>query len=149
MNIRKANLFDLDIIVNFNINLAKETESKELNFDTVKKGVLKILEGKINGEYFVCEVNKKVVGQIMILFEWSDWKNGEFIWIQSVYVDKDYRKQGVFKKLYNHIEEYLYSNDRFVGLRLYVDIDNNKAKKTYESLGMYKNNYDMYEYLKE
>ncbi len=148
MNIRKANLSDLDSIVKFNMNLAEETESKILDVDIVKQGVIKVLKGEVQGKYFVCEIDEIIVGQMMILYEWSDWRNGEFIWIQSVYVDKNYRNLGVFKKLFNHIKEYCDNGKNFVGLRLYVEKNNNRAKSVYSSLGMYENDYDMYEYVK-
>ena len=148
MNIRKANLNDLDFIVKFNMNLAEETESKTLDINIVKQGVLKVLKEEVQGKYFVCEIDGIIVGQMMILYEWSDWRNGEFIWIQSVYVDKNYRNLGVFKKLFNHIKEYCDNGKNFVGLRLYVEKNNNRAKSVYSSLGMYENDYDMYEYVK-
>lgn len=148
MNIRKANLNDLDFIVKFNMNLAEETESKTLDINIVKQGVLKVLKEEVQGKYFVCEIDEIIVGQMMILYEWSDWRNGEFIWIQSVYVDKNYRNLGVFKKLFNHIKEYCDNGKNFVGLRLYVEKNNNRAKSVYSSLGMYENDYDMYEYVK-
>lgn len=148
MNIRKANLNDLDSIVKFNMNLAEETESKTLDINIVKQGVLKVLKGEVQGKYFVCEIDGIIVGQMMILYEWSDWRNGEFIWIQSVYVDKNYRNLGVFKKLFNHVKEYCDNGKNFVGLRLYVEKNNNRAKSVYSSLGMYENDYDMYEYVK-
>lgn len=148
MNIRKANLNDLDFIVKFNMNLAEETESKTLDINIVKQGVLKVLKEEVQGKYFVCEIDGTIVGQMMILYEWSDWRNGEFIWIQSVYVDKNYRNLGVFKKLFNHVKEYCDNGENFVGLRLYVEKNNNRAKSVYSSLGMYENYYDMYEYVK-
>lgn len=148
MNIREAIPNDLDVIVKFNMNLAKETESKVLSEDNLKKGVLKVINGEIQGKYFVCEINNLIVGQMMILYEWSDWRNGNFIWIQSVYVDKEYRKHGVFKMLFNHVKDYCYSGENFIGLRLYVEKNNDRAQKVYSSLGMYKNDYDMYEFLK-
>lgn len=148
MIIRKAKVSDLDKIVEFNLNLAMETENKKLNADILSKGVRKILDGHIRAEYFVCEINGIVVGQMMIVFEWSDWRNGEFIWIQSVYVDRDYRKMGVFKKLFDNVKSYLESNESFIGMRLYVEKNNRTAKMVYESMGMYENEYNMYEYIK-
>lgn len=148
MNIREAIVNDLNTIVKFNMNLAEETESKILNMEKLRKGILKVINGEVQGKYFVCEINNLIVGQMMILYEWSDWRNGEFIWIQSVYVDKEYRKHGVFKMLFNHVKDYCNSREDFIGLRLYVEKNNDRAKKVYSSLGMYKNDYDMYEYLK-
>ena len=148
MKIRKGTTNDLNCIVNFTLNLAKETESKELNKEVVKKGVLKILEGEIQGEYFVCEINGEIAGQIMILYEWSDWRNGYFIWIQSVYVDSKYRNKGVFKTMFDHIKDFCSSNSEFLGLRLYVDKNNKNAMEAYSKAGMYESNYKFYQYMK-
>lgn len=148
MFIRKATLNDLDRLVEFNMNLAYETENKTLDKDVLRQGVARVLEGKVQGKYFVCEIDGVVVGQMMVLYEWSDWRNGEFIWIQSVYVDKNYRKYGVFKSLFNEVKTYCESKDRFIGLRLYVEENNQRAKAVYSAMGMHPNQYDMYEYMK-
>ena len=148
MIIRKAEIKDLDRIVEFNYNLAFETEDKALDKNILTKGVKALLEDKSKGVYHVCEVNGEVVGQIMYTYEWSDWRNGLFIWVQSVYVDKEYRGQGVFKRLYNHITEMCDKDENICGIRLYVEFENQNAQKTYESLGMEKCNYYMYEYEK-
>lgn len=148
MIIRKAEIKDLDRIVEFNYNLAFETEDKALDKNILTKGVKALLEDKSKGVYHVCEVNGEVVGQIMYTYEWSDWRNGLFIWVQSVYVDKEYRGQGVFKRLYNHIKEMCDKDENICGIRLYVEFENQNAQKTYESLGMEKCNYYMYEYEK-
>lgn len=148
MIIRKAELRDLDRIVEFNYNLAFETEDKRLDKNILNKGVKSLLEDRSKGVYHVCEVNGDVVGQIMYTYEWSDWRNGLFIWVQSVYVDKEYRGKGVFKRLYNHIKEMCDNDENICGIRLYVEFENQNAQKTYESLGMEKCNYYMYEYEK-
>lgn len=148
MIIRKAQIKDLDRIVEFNYNLAFETEDKKLDKNILNKGVKALLEDKSKGVYHVCEVNGEVVGQIMYTYEWSDWRNGLFIWVQSVYVDKEHRGQGVFKGLYNYIKEMCDIDENICGIRLYVEFENQSAQKTYESLGMRKCNYYMYEYEK-
>ena len=148
MIIRKAEIKDLDRIVEFNYNLAFETEDKALDKNILNKGVKALLEDKSKGVYHVCEVNGEVVGQIMYTYEWSDWRNGLFIWVQSVYVDKEYRGQGVFKRLYNHIKEMCDRDENICGIRLYVEFENQSAQKTYEYLGMERCNYYMYEYEK-
>ena len=139
MIIRKAELNDLERIVEFNYNLAFETEDKLLDKNILYKGVKALLEDKSKGVYHVCEVNGEVVGQIMYTYEWSDWRNGLFIWVQSVYVDKEYRGKGVFKGLYNHVKEMCDKDENICGI---------SAQKTYESLGMERCNYYMYEYEK-
>lgn len=147
MIIRKANEDDIEVIAEYNYNLAYETENKELDKDTLLKGVKSIIDDESKGVYYVCVIDNKVVGQIMYTYEWSDWRNGTFIWVQSVYVHKDYRGKGVFKSLYKHIKS-ICDNDEnnFVGIRLYVEKENYTAQKTYKSLGMNECNYYMYEY---
>lgn len=148
MIIRKAEIKDLDRIVEFNYNLAFETEDKILDKNILRNGVKSLLEDKSKGVYHVCQIDDKIVGQIMYTYEWSDWRNGLFIWVQSVYVDKEYRGQGVFKRLYSHIKEICDKDESVCGIRLYVEFENKGAQKTYESLGMERCNYYMYEYEK-
>ena len=148
MKIRKAEENDFEIIAEYNYNLAYETEDKKLDKDILIKGVKKILSDETKGIYHVCEVDGKVVGQIMYTYEWSDWRNGTFIWVQSVYVHKDYRGKGIFKALYNKVKEICDSSDEYVGIRLYVERENYNAQKTYQKIGMSECNYYMYEYEK-
>ena len=148
MNIRKALNKDIDVIARYNYNLAYETENKILDMNILTKGVEAIIKDENKGIYHVCEINGEVVGQIMYTFEWSDWRNGTFIWVQSVYVNKEYRGKGVFKALYNKVKEICDSNNEYVGIRLYVEKENYTAQKTYRSLGMEECNYFMYEYEK-
>ena len=148
MKIRKADKNDFEIIAEYNYNLAYETEDKKLDKDILIKGVKKILSDETKGIYHVCEVDGKVVGQIMYTYEWSDWRNGTFIWVQSVYVHKDYRGKGIFKALYNKVKEICDSSDEYVGIRLYVERENYNAQKTYQKIGMSECNYYMYEYEK-
>lgn len=148
MSIRRANLNDLEKIVEFNYNLAYETEDKELNKKVLSRGVEALLTDDSKGVYHVYEIDGKVVGQIMYTYEWSDWRNGLFIWVQSVYVDKEHRGKGIFKSLYNHIKSMCDNDENICGIRLYVEVENLTAQKTYEALGMEKCNYYMYEYEK-
>lgn len=148
MKIRKADKNDFEIIAEYNYNLAYETEDKKLDKDILIKGVKRILSDETKGIYHVCEVDGKVVGQIMYTYEWSDWRNGTFIWVQSVYVHKDYRGKGIFKALYNKVKEICDSSDEYVGIRLYVERENYNAQKTYQKIGMSECNYYMYEYEK-
>ncbi|WP_069999633.1 GNAT family N-acetyltransferase [Cellulosilyticum sp. I15G10I2] len=148
MKIRKATLDDFEIIAEYNYRLAKETEDKELDRECLIGGVKALLEDESKGVYHVCEVEGTVVGQIMYTYEWSDWRNGFFLWIQSVYVDANYRKQGVFKALYDYIKKMCDTNEQVIGLRLYVEKENQIAQKTYQNLGMDECGYLMYEYEK-
>jgi len=97
------------------------------------------------GFYFLAESNSVVVGQLMVTHEWSDWRNGVFWWIQSVYVEKDARGTGVFKALFDHIHALAKSSADVCGLRLYVEKKNTRAKQTYERLAMHSSHYEMYE----
>lgn len=148
MIIRRATQNDLEVIAQYNFNLAYETEDKELDKEILMKGVNRIITDETKGKYYVCEVDGKVVGQIMYTYEWSDWRNGTFIWVQSVYVHKDYRGRGIFKGLYNKVKEICDSGSEYVGIRLYVEKENYSAQKTYGKIGMTECNYYMYEYEK-
>ena len=144
--IRKAKIEDLETVVKFNYNLAKETEDKELDLEILTKGVRAILNDSTKGQYYVYVIDNIVVGQIMYTYEWSDWRNGMFLWVQSVYVDSEYRRKGIFKELYNHVKKICDDDDGITGVRLYVEKENFNAKATYKSLGMQECNYHMYEY---
>ena len=146
--IRKAKLEDLERIVDFNIQMAKETEGKILDKNIVRIGVKVVLENKIKGFYLMAEDNqgtKTLGGQLMVTFEWSDWRNKNIWWIQSVYVDKKYRNKKVFSQLYRTVTKMALSEKSVGGLRLYVEKHNNSAKQVYESLGMKKTPYEIYE----
>lgn len=148
MLIRKAKLKDLERIVDFNIQMAKETEGKILDKNIVQMGVRAVLNNKIKGFYLIAEDDKDseiLVGQLMVTFEWSDWRNKNIWWIQSVYVDKKYRNKKVFSQLYRTVSKMVLSEKSVGGLRLYVKKDNNFAKQVYESLGMKKTTYEIYE----
>lgn len=149
MNIRKALNKDIDVIARYNYNLAYETENKILNMNILTKGVEAIIKDENKGIYHVCEINGEVVGQIMYTFEWSDWRNGTFLWIQSVYVNKEFRGMGVFKALYKFITDIADNDNNICGIRLYVEKENTIAKKTYKNIGMKECNYYIYEYDKE
>lgn len=149
MNIRKALNKDIDVIARYNYNLAYETENKILNMNILTKGVEAIIKDENKGIYNVCEINGEVVGQIMYTFEWSDWRNGTFLWIQSVYVNKEFRGMGVFKALYKFIRDIADNDNNICGIRLYVEKENTIAKKTYKNIGMKECNYYIYEYDKE
>lgn len=148
MEIRRATLNDVKTIAEYNYNLAFETEDKKLDMEILTKGVKNLIEDENKGIYHVCEIGDKVIGQIMYTFEWSDWRNGTFLWVQSVYVDKEYRGKGVFKKLYNYIKDICDNDENICGIRLYVERENYVAQKTYSNLGMSQCNYYMYEYEK-
>jgi ribosomal protein S18 acetylase RimI-like enzyme len=146
--IRKAKLEDLERIVDFNIQMAKETEEKILEKNVAREGVKAVLTNELKGFFLLAEENKgekKICGQLMITSEWSDWRNKNIWWIQSVFVDKNYRNRKVFSKLFKSVTKMALSEKEVGGLRLYVEKHNDSAKQVYESLGMKKTPYEIYE----
>ncbi len=150
ITIRKAVPEDLNTIVNFNISMAKETENKILDYDTVIKGVKFLLHNDKYGIYYIAEDvdSDTIIGQVMYTYEWSDWRNGLFLWIQSVYVEPSHRGQGIFTSLYSRIKSICDSSTDICGIRLYAEHNNDKAKQTYLKLGLNNSHYDMFEYEK-
>ena len=142
--IRDAVKSDRDIIVSFNQGLAKETEGVELDPAVLGPGVDAVLRDPSKGRYYLATDDHRVVGQLMTTFEWSDWRNGMFLWIQSVYVAPSHRKQGVFSLLYRHVEA-LGRRPGYCGVRLYVYRENEAARAIYDRLGMVDHGYDVLE----
>ena len=142
--IRAATPEDGETIASYNSLMAEETEGRPLDADIIGPGVAHILSDPNMGRYWVATVNNKIVGQIMVTYEWSDWRNGTLWWIQSVYVHPDHRRSGVFSGLYRHVETLAKADDAR-GLRLYVEQANERAQKTYEALGMIDPNYRVME----
>jgi ribosomal protein S18 acetylase RimI-like enzyme len=134
--IRAATIDDLQTIADFNTCLAEETEDASLVRETVVRGVQALLTDRTRGSYYVACDNDRMIGQIMHTREWSDWRNGDVWWIQSVYVHPDYRRRGVFRALHRHVKALAAVDPGVVGLRLYVEEDNHVAQMTYEGLGM-------------
>jgi len=147
IEIRKAGIKDAETLARFNVLMAKETENKDLDYETVFQGVKAIMKDAHKGFYLVAENKHEIVGQLMVTPEWSDWRNKNFLWIQSVYVPEAHRKQGIFSALYHHLKESAYLKKNVAGLRLYVEAHNQVAKTTYEDLGMTDPGYQMYEIL--
>jgi len=147
IRIRDARLEDLDRIADFNAAMALETEQKALCRTILDRGVRRLLEDPQRGQYFLAETEGTVVGQIMYTLEWSDWRDGWFWWIQSVYVDERYRGRQVFSKLYGHLESLAQRDVDVIGIRLYVDHDNHIAQEVYQALGMTMSGYRVMEVL--
>ena len=145
ITIRLGTPSDAPIIANYNALLAQETEHLELEPVRLRAGVDAVLADATKGTYWVAEAGGEVVGQLMITFEWSDWRNGVFWWIQSVYVRQDWRARGVFKALYDHVYQLAKARSDVCGLRLYVEGDNQRAQRTYQRLGLRPTNYHLYE----
>lgn len=146
--IRKAILSDVNTIIRFQLLMARETENLELDESTVRLGVNSVFSDAGKGQYFVSEVNQQVVGSLLITYEWSDWRNSKVIWIQSVYVEKEYRNKGLFRLLFDHIKSMVEENQEFSGIRLYVDISNHNAIAVYRSIGMSDEHYATFEWMK-
>jgi ribosomal protein S18 acetylase RimI-like enzyme len=134
--VRDARALDLDTIAAFNVAMALEAEHKRLDPAIVRRGVAAALEDASKGRYFVAEMDGTLVGQLMITYEWSDWRNGMFWWIQSVYVRPEARRAGVFRALFRHLEERARADTGVCGIRLYVEDENSRAQQTYASCGM-------------
>ncbi len=145
IDVRRAVSADLEKVVGFNVAMALETEGKSLELDMVRQGVQEVLNNDQRGFYLLAEINRRVVGQLLITDEWSDWRNGYFWWVQSVYVAPDCRRLGVYRALDNQIRDEARRQGNVCGLRLYVERDNHVAQRVYNSLGMSLSHYDMYE----
>jgi GNAT superfamily N-acetyltransferase len=142
--IRNAISSDIAVITDFNCALALESEGLRLDRRTARRGVEQALGRPQWCRYFLAELEGQVVGQLMITYEWSDWRAAAFWWIQSVYVRPDCRKRGLFRALYRHVESLARQDPESCGLRLYVDRHNHRAMQTYEQLGLTPAEYVMY-----
>lgn len=129
--IRRATPSDLETVVEFNRRLALESEGKQLDVNVLRRGVEKALKRPEYCLYFVAEQNAEPIGQMMITYEWSDWRDGVLWWLQSVYVIEPERRKGVFRALFQHVEELARTMPEVVGLRLYVEEHNRTAQETY------------------
>ena len=143
--VRVGEAKDAAVLTNFNMAMAIETEGKRLLPGTVAAGVRGLLENPAAGFYVVAEWDGQVVGALMVTFEWSDWRNKCFWWIQSVYVRPANRRSGIFTRLFAAVRSIAAARSDICGLRLYVEQHNQVAQATYKSLGMDETHYDMYE----
>ena len=143
--IRHAEIADIPTIVRYNMGLALETENRQLDEATVTEGVTYFLEHPDFGFYIVAEIDGEAAAQTMITYEWSDWRNGVIWWIQSVYVAPDYRRRGLYRKLYEFVRIAAQQDGSVRELRLYVDQHNKTAQRTYQALGMQRSHYLLYE----
>ena len=137
-HIRVAHAGDLESLVAFNTLLAWETEGRQLEPVLLRAGVDSVLSDAAKGLYVLMEHRPagQVIGQLLITFEWSDWRNGVFWWLQSVYVHKEWRRQGVCKKLYGHVVQEAERRGNVAGIRLYVEQGNAIAQTVYGRLGL-------------
>lgn len=134
--IRPALAEDWQTLRDFNCALASETEGKALDPEIAGAGVRALLADPAKGRYLVATVDGRIAGQLMHTREWSDWRNGDIWWLQSVYIHPDFRRQGLFRLLYSTLEAQAQADPGVVGLRLYVEDHNTHAQETYAALGM-------------
>ena len=152
--VREAVFADAETIAEYNLRLAWETEHRQLADSVVRAGVEALLRDRTKGEYFVAESlengvdgsvkERRVIGQCCITYEWSDWRNGNMWWFQSVYVAADWRTRGVFRALFQHVHRSAVSQG-VVALRLYVEEDNLNAQEVYRRRGMVRTAYRVFE----
>ncbi len=145
MNIRLANHHDANSLVDFNQAMALETEGKELDGDTLRQGVNAVFSDEQKGFYVVAESDGSIFGGLMVTYEWSDWRNAWFWWIQSVYIRPEARGQRIYAQLYDFVKAKAAENGNVCGFRLYVENENSLAQRVYERVGMEASHYLMYE----
>lgn len=146
--IRRGRPADATVLASFNLAMARETENLELLPEVITAGVAAILGDPDRGFYLVAESRGEIAGALMVTSEWSDWRNGFFWWIQSVYVRPEFRRQAIYRSLHEHLRELARVDPNICGLRLYVEQENARAQATYSRLGMHETHYRLYEELK-
>ena len=138
---------DAALIADYNLALAKESENLTLEPSVVRQGVEAVLRDPAKGIYFAACEGAQLIGQLLVTYEWSDWRNGNFWWLQSVYVRPEFRARGVFKSLFAHLLAQAQSTPRTCGFRLYVDAHNSRARAVYHQLEFKTTEYQMLERL--
>lgn len=145
IRIRNGAPGDAATIAEYNRRMAWETEHKSLDDATVSRGVARVFDDPRKGFYLVAESDHQIVGQLMVTYEWSDWRDGWFYWVQSVYVPEEHRGRGIFKALFQEMTDRAQAEGDVVGIRLYVEKENLSAQATYRRLGMDDTGYLVFE----
>ena len=149
LNVRLARLEDAATIASFSAAMALETEGRRLDLDRLYDGTIALLESPDRGFFMVAELeqadDRQLLGQLMVTYEWSDWRNGAFWWIQSVYVDPAWRRKGIYRRLHDTVVEMGKADTTMCGIRLYVARDNRAAQTVYRRVGLTPSMYDVYE----
>jgi ribosomal protein S18 acetylase RimI-like enzyme len=148
LTVRTARPEDAPVIVGFQLLMARETEGMELDPETLSRGVGAVFADPARGEYLVAEAAGRIVGCLMVMPEWSDWRNGTVLWIESLYVIPEMRGRGVYRMLYEHLQARVQASPDLMGIRLYVDKGNTAAQRVYTRLGMSREHYELFEWLK-
>jgi len=148
LSIRRATRRDAAALAEFNSAMAFETERKVLMPGVIGPGVRGLLARPRSGFYLIAETGGAIAGALMITTEWSDWRNGAFWWIQSVYVRPEFRRQGIYRRMYAHVRRMAAKDRAVCGFRLYVERNNRRAQATYDAAGMERTRYVIYEQLK-
>jgi predicted GNAT family acetyltransferase len=148
MLIRNAREEDIPVIVGFQKKMALETEQRTLDENELLKGVEAVFTDPAKGFYMVVERGGEIVATLMITPEWSDWRNRNFLWIQSLYVSLPHRRKGIFAELFKAVQQKVLGSDSFAGIRLYVDQENLPAQEAYRRVGMKSSQYHFFEWLK-
>jgi len=148
LEIRSAVPADAPAIVEFQILMARETEDLELDRETITGGVDAVFADSAKGTYWLAERDGRIAGCLLTTYEWSDWRNGTVLWIQSVYVPPEERGRGIYRALYEHLKRRVEREPDLKGIRLYVDRRNAVAQRVYARLGMTREHYDLFEWMK-
>ena len=149
MIVREASEKDIPHLLDFQLKMALETENITLEISSLTLGINRLFKDPTKGRYYVAEENDEVAGCLMTTYEWSDWRNGTVLWIQSVYVEKKFRSTGVYKKMYEHIRHMVDEDPDLKGIRLYVDKKNIAGQEVYKKLGMNGDHYSVFEWMKD
>ncbi len=145
--IRPAQRKDAETIARFQVLMAQETEGARLEWETVQKGVSRVFDQPEHGFYLVAERDDQILACTLLTYEWSDWRNGQVLWIQSVYVLSEHRGKGIFPSIFSYLQQLVFESKQYVGLRLYVDKKNHAAKAVYQKLGMDSQHYELFEWM--
>lgn len=142
--VEEASEKDIEFLVEFNLKMALETEAIQLDKNILNEGVKAVFTNSNKGKYFTAKINNKICGSLLITYEWSDWRNSNIWWIQSVFVEEEFRKKGVYKNLYEFVKIAAKIEGVKV-IRLYVDLRNKPAQAVYSRLGMNDQHYKLFE----
>ncbi|MCG3180244.1 MAG: hypothetical protein BIFFINMI_02602 [Phycisphaerae bacterium] len=145
VRVRPATEADVESLVAFNMAMANETEGRQLDPATLRAGVRAVFDRPQRGFYLIAECDGRTAGGLLITFEWSDWRNADWWWIQSVYVEPAFRRRGIYRAMHRHVQGLARADGGVRGVRLYVECDNASAQDTYRALGMERVNYLMFQ----